>query len=166
MDTDLTTRETRYFWNGWFEGHSLTLLFATYGLLSLADLIASLRLMLAGIIREGNALADYMWEQHGVQGFIVYKAALVAFIVVVITLVHQRNGKLARAVLYGGILVMSAVALRHLAIISAVVALQYWIIWGAVYAPSPYSYSCSYSYSYSCSYLLLNRRSRPIVFER
>ncbi len=92
------------------------LLFTTYGLLSLADLIASLRLMLKGIIREGNALADYMWLQHGPLGFIVYKAALVTFIVVLISLVHQRNPKLARAVLYGGILVMSAVALRHLAI--------------------------------------------------
>lgn len=120
MDRELSTHDTQYFWSGWFEGHSLTLLFTTYGLLSLADLIASLRLMIAGVIREGNALADYMWMQHGPLGFIAYKATLVAFIVMVISLVHQRNSKLARAVLYGGILVMSAVALRHLAIFCVV----------------------------------------------
>ena len=80
MDIDLSPQETRYFWSSWFEGHSLALLFATFGLLSLADLIATLRLIRDGVIREGNVLAEYMWLLHGQAGVIVYKTALVAFI--------------------------------------------------------------------------------------
>ncbi len=119
MDTDLSPRVTPYFWAGWFEGHSLALLCATYILLSTADLVATLRLMLAGVISEGNALADYIWTHSGPAGFIIYKIVLVSFILVVVKLLQQHNDKFARMVLYSGILVMSAVALRHLAIIGS-----------------------------------------------
>jgi len=122
MGTDQTPQTDRYFWSGWFEGHSLALLFMTFILLSLADLAATLRLMLAGIIREGNALANSIWQSNGPFGFIAYKAALVLVVLSAIWFVHTRNPKLARTVLYGGILVMGVVALRHIAIIGVVTA--------------------------------------------
>ena len=122
MEQDISSREVRYFWTGWFDGHSLTLLATTFILLSLADLVATLRLMTMGVIHEGNALANAVWGLHGPVGFVAYKTVLVALIIALIGLLHQRNARLARTIIWGGILLMSVIALRHLAIIAALAA--------------------------------------------
>jgi len=123
MKTDLSPREKQYFWSGWLESHSLMLLITTFSLLSLADLLATIRLLYAEIITEGNALAEYMWLLYRPWGFIIYKVALVAFIIMSILLVYQRNARLARIVLYGAILLMGAVTLRHIAIFCVVASM-------------------------------------------
>lgn len=119
MSMELASREGRYFWSDWFDGHSLALLSTTFALLSLADLVATLRMMLLGVVKEGNALADAVWIGHGPIGFIVYKTVLVTLIITLIWLVDQRNPRLARSVIGGAVVLMGAIALRHLAIMAA-----------------------------------------------
>jgi hypothetical protein len=85
-------------------------------LLSFVDLLATLRMMSVGI-REGNGLADIVYQAYGPVGMIVFKVILVAVVLLVTRVISKSNARLSHGVLWGGILVMTILTLLHLAII-------------------------------------------------
>jgi hypothetical protein len=113
-------RTPRYFWSGWFDGQSFGLLATVFAIFSAIDLLATLETMATGVVREGNALADAILVHFGRPGFIVFKIALVLLVIGVTWVVRKPNPRLAHGVLWGGILVMAIVTLRHLAIMGFV----------------------------------------------
>jgi hypothetical protein len=121
MDAEVKT--THYFWDGWFSGQSFAALVGLFSLFSFVDLLATMRLVPLGVgVQEGNPLANYALDHYGAMGFILYKLMLVTLVIASCWLVHPRNARLANGVLWAGSLVMTAVALRHLAIIVALFA--------------------------------------------
>ena len=122
MRLELTARDGRYFWSDWFRGHAYGILALTFVLLSVADLVASIRVLPLGSapldVREGNRLAHAIWVTHGAAGFITYKLALVLVVLVAVWLIDRRSPATSRGVLWGANVLMALVALRHLAIIA------------------------------------------------
>ena len=114
---DIEKRAPRYFWSGWFDGQSFRLLAFVFALFSFVDLLATIRTMATGTVKEGNALADAVLKHYGNPGFIVYKLLLVLVILGTTWVVNRTNPRLAHGVLWGGILLMAVITLRHLAII-------------------------------------------------
>ena len=109
--------DVRYFWSGWIDRYSYAQLAIVFVLLSVADFLATTRMMPHGI-KEGNALANAALDLDGPAGLAVYKSILVIAVLGILWLVHRSNPRLARGVLWGGITVMGVIALLHLAIIS------------------------------------------------
>lgn len=114
---DSPPQPPRYFWSDWFSGQSLALLATVFIMLSVADLVATQRLLPVGV-KEGNALAALVLSHFGHVGFIVYKLALVAVVVLACVAIDRRDPGLARTILWGGILLMGVIALIHLAIMA------------------------------------------------
>lgn len=108
--------EKRYFWSGWFDGHSFSLLAMLFVLFSAIDLYATMLLLQHRIIREGNALADLVLQRYGFSGFIAMKIILVLVVITSAWLVTRSNLRLGLGLLWAGILVMAVVILRHIAI--------------------------------------------------
>ena len=115
--------DNRYFWTGWFTGQTFALLATLYILLSLADLIATARLIPFGV-REGNALATLILRRYDMAGFILYKIALVIFVLGICRLIHLRDARLARIVLWLAVIAMGYVAILHITILSAILYLS------------------------------------------
>jgi len=116
--------ELRYFWSGWFEGQSYALLATVFTLLSFVDLLATLRMMPEGV-REGNALADYVLQHYHKPGFIALKVTMVLIVLLCTWVVEQKNARASRLVLWAGCLIMSVVALRHVAIVARFIFHEY-----------------------------------------
>ncbi len=110
-------KDERYFWSDWFTGHGYRTLSWLFVLLSAVDLYATVRLLTVGG-REGNALANGVLQQYGLPGFALYKIALVGVILLALYLVNQRNPRLAILVLWGANLLMTYIALWHIAALS------------------------------------------------
>ncbi len=119
--------ERRYFWTAWLEAASPRTLAAAYVLLSVADLLCTMNAVGPDAtplgVREGNPLARVVLSLLGPQGMVVYKAALVLLILGLVYLIQRRQPHTAHLVLWGAVLVMAVVALRHLAIFAAASAL-------------------------------------------
>lgn len=110
----------RYFWSGWFTGYSFRQLALLYVVLSLADLYATLRLI-PFEIREGNALARHVLEQYDFPGFLAYKVALVAFVLLVVKIIDARDARRSEMVLWAANIAMAYVAILHITIMIATV---------------------------------------------
>jgi hypothetical protein len=113
---------TRYFWSSWFSGQSYGKLAVVFMLLSLADLAATMRLLPMGV-REGNLLADRWLTQYGMLGFIFYKAALVAVVLMATWILARYRPNLSKTVLWTGLMVTGLVVIRHLGIVAGFAAL-------------------------------------------
>jgi hypothetical protein len=113
-------KDQRYFWTGWFTGQSYALLASLYVLLSAADLLATVRWMKFGAVKEGNPSANIIFKQYGLPGFIAYKAVLVAFVLLLIYIVEKRNRPLAHYVLWGANILMGFLAILHISMASAI----------------------------------------------
>lgn len=113
---ETAVQHPRYFWTDWLAGCSLKQLSVGFILLSLADLLSTVRLLQYDIIREGNIVAEVTLVNHGLPGFIIYKIALTALVLGVIWVIRQQNWLLARNVLWTALLVFGVIALRHVAI--------------------------------------------------
>jgi len=111
------TAQVRYFWTGWFTGQSFALLATLYLLLSFADLYATARLIPFGI-KEGNPLADWALQQHGPIGFAVYKLVVVLFVLGIVRIIERQKARTAHLLLWAANLIMTYVALRHIAILA------------------------------------------------
>lgn len=122
--TEMERQETRYFWSGWFEGQSFGKLAAVFALLSFVDLLATLRTMATGLVHEGNALANSVLMAYGPMGFVAFKALLVLLVIGVTWVVDRSNPRLARGVLWGGILLMTVITLIHLANLASLLILS------------------------------------------
>ena len=105
----------RYFWSDWFRGQSLGELCLLFVLLSLADLLATLKLMKNGV-SEGNPTARAMLEHFGIPGFIGYKIALVALLLVVVRIIWRDKPATGRVLLWTANLLMTVIALMHITI--------------------------------------------------
>jgi len=115
MDTDVHTRAPRYFWVVWIEKTRMSDMMVAFGLLSLADLLATVRMMPLGI-REGNAIADAALHAYGTPGFIAYKLLMVGVILSLVAVIDRRRPLTARTVLLAAIGLMGIITLRHLGI--------------------------------------------------
>ena len=118
MNEDRYRESPRYFWTGWFIDLPFRDLAGVFVLLSLADLAASLQLLRSGDIREGNELALTVLMLFGIRGLAVYKAFLVVVILVLCWLIDRKNHPLAQLVMWGAIILMGYIALRHLGAIA------------------------------------------------
>jgi hypothetical protein len=108
--------QQRYFWTQDLAGPSQEELVAAFLIISLADLIATLRMMAAGFIREGNTLAAAIIHDYGILGMIVYKLVLMAIVVTIAAVLLPRRRSAARGILWTGIIITGIVLLRQLAI--------------------------------------------------
>ena len=111
------SKDDRYFWTGWFDGQSFWLLAGVYALLSVTDLIATARLIPFGI-KEGNPAAGWIMAHYGVSGFIIYKVALVAFLLAVVGIIDRGNTRLSRLLLWAGNITMGYIAILHIVILA------------------------------------------------
>ncbi|MHB9025995.1 MAG: DUF5658 family protein [Armatimonadota bacterium] len=118
MDESGYRKSQQYFWTGWLVDLPFRDLAGVFVLLSLADLAASLQLLRSGDIREGNELALTVLMLFGIRGLAVYKVFLVAVILVLCWLIDRKNHPLAQIVMWGAILLMGYIALRHLGAIA------------------------------------------------
>jgi len=107
--------EQRFFWTGWFQGQSLFELCLLFALLSLADLLATLKLLKNGV-SEGNAAARFVLERFHAPGFIVYKVALVGLLLVVVRIIWRDKPATGRVLLWSANLLMTVIALMHITI--------------------------------------------------
>jgi hypothetical protein len=111
-----------YFWTGWFDGQSYTLLAGVFCLLSFVDLLATLRLMPGGMsnsgIHEANKLANYILQHYHTPGVIALKVLMVLIVLGCTWGIKQANERLSRQVLWAGCLIMSVICVLHLAIIT------------------------------------------------
>lgn len=114
-------RTARYCWESWFTSQSFRDLAALFVLLSLADLIATLHLLPAGI-QEGNLLAAGWLYAYGTLGFVFYKFAMVSVVLGAMWLVQRSRPELALRVLWGAVVLMGVIALIHLAIMAGLTA--------------------------------------------
>ena len=106
----------KYFWSDDLAGPAFRELVLAFLLVSVGDLVATWKLLEMGVIREGNALANWVLHEFGGLGFIVFKFLLVAAVLAIAGYVHARRPGTGRAILWTGLLVTSIVLLRHLAI--------------------------------------------------
>ncbi len=111
----------RYFWH-LPEGSSLPQLSLVFILLSITDLIATVRMMLTVGVQEGNILADWILKNFGYPGFIAYKIILVVFALAIIWYVNEHRPQLATLVIWAAVLLMGFITLVHLALMSGIVA--------------------------------------------
>ncbi len=111
----------RYFWHI-PEGSSLPQLSLVFILLSITDLVATVHMMAAAGVKEGNALADGILKNFGTPGFIAYKLILVAFALAIIWYVYKYRPQLSLLVLWVAVLLMGFITLVHLALMSGIAA--------------------------------------------
>ncbi|HOF87844.1 MAG TPA: DUF5658 family protein [Armatimonadota bacterium] len=111
----------KYFWSDDLAGPAFRALAAAFALVSAADLLATWTLLEMGVIREGNALANWMLREYGGPGLIAFKLLLVAIILGIAAYVHARRPGAGRTILWVGLLVTGAVLLRHIAILLAII---------------------------------------------
>lgn len=114
---------THYFWSGWFDGQSFAQLAGMFAVFSFVDLLATLRSIATGMVKEGNSLANSALQQYGIPGFITYKVLLVTLVIGAMWVVDRVNPRLARGVLWAGIIIMAFIAVLHLANLASVVIL-------------------------------------------
>ena len=107
--------EPRYFWSTWFKTESLFELYTLFVLLSVGDLLATLKLMSYGV-REGNWLANWVLLHYHQPGFVLYKLALVGFLLCVVRVIWQQRPSTARTLLWAANLLMTVIILMHLTI--------------------------------------------------
>lgn len=118
---DEQPEKPRYFWH-LPEGISLLQLSLIFILLSITDLVATVRMMAAVGVKEGNVLADGILKHFGVPGFIAYKIFLVLFALAIIWFVYKYRPQLAMLVLWAAVLLMGFVTLVHLTLMSGIAA--------------------------------------------
>ena len=117
MPLEFKSKENRYFWSGWFSGQSFVVLAALYCLLSITDLLATVRLLPFGV-REGNPWARWMLDHYDIAGFIAYKLLLVGVVLLATYIVERSNKRLAHIVLWAANIAMGYVTILHLAILT------------------------------------------------
>lgn len=88
-----------------------------YLIFSFADLYATMRLLPCEI-QEGNPLADWALQQYGAAGFAIYKLTIVLFVLGIVRIIERRKAHTAHMLLWAANLIMTYVALRHIAILA------------------------------------------------
>ena len=111
----------RYFWH-LPEGSSLPQLSLVFILLSITDLVATVRMMAAVGVKEGNPIADRILNNFGTPGFIAFKMLMVIFALALIWFINEHRPKMATLVLWAATLLMGFITLVHLALISGIAA--------------------------------------------
>ncbi len=125
METDVRATAPRYFWDTWADTVPVGNLYVVFLLLSLADLVATVRQVQATVITEGNPLA--LWALHvgGAVGITAYKVCLVGVILGALAVVDRTRPRLARVVLLAACILMGIIALRQLGIMSVFALLRH-----------------------------------------
>ncbi|MEI7834730.1 MAG: DUF5658 family protein [bacterium] len=113
----------RYFWH-LPEGSSLPKLSLLFILLSITDLIATVRMMAAAGVKEGNPIADGILKNFGIPGFVGFKLFMVFFALALIWYINEHRPKLATLVLWAATLLMGFITLVHLSLMSGILAVQ------------------------------------------
>ncbi|MHB9130269.1 MAG: DUF5658 family protein [Armatimonadota bacterium] len=117
MSDEPIVQPTRYFWSGWITTPSIGQLEMVFLLLSLADLSATIKMMMEGLIREGNQLAATVLHFHGIYGLIAYKMTLVLIVITTTWIVSRQKPELATKVLWGAILLMGVIGLKQISVL-------------------------------------------------
>lgn len=127
----------RYFWSGWFTGQSFRLLSVLFIVFSLYDLLASSitmmgsnspenRMMNADYgVSEGNGLANFIYSHYGIYGVVTFKVFTIFIVLLTTRIISKTNQRLGHGVLWGGILVMALLSLRHLLIMLSLMFIQH-----------------------------------------
>lgn len=106
----------------WMSQHSFGMLAAAFVVVSIADLVATLRAMefSDGRVQEANGAAAAWMQQFGPVGMVAFKLLLMTGAVLLLWAVDSQNPKLARGVLWLAVVGMGFLTLWHLKIFTMI----------------------------------------------